>query len=287
MKKQLLIGLSFLSLVACSEENDDHYGTVDPKNNAFYSYDLAAANQSNKLIKKSYQIDKNNDLLIAYNEKPVLQTEALRNFITSNGISTIFPPQNTAGAYMVGRKAIFNDRVLEYEPYNLEQRTTFKLTYQLKKIDLSGLQVSDAVRYFLSQATASTLINDATLEILQALLFASQDKFPSGATCWQKQVQLSTQDYIESYPTQNLAHVSTSSNIQNQGIWQNAAWTAFQPSTEFNLANTRIRHQAREYWGFYHTTREVQVVPSTNELACDLFNESAFKSVDKVLGKVL
>lgn len=188
---------------------------------------------------------------------------------------------------MVGRKAIFNDSVLEYEPYNLEQRITFKLTYQLKKIDLSGLQVSDAVRYFLSQATASTLINDATLEILQALLFASQDKFPSGATCWQKQVQLSTQDYIESYPTQNLAHVSTSSNVQNQGIWQNAAWTAFQPSTEFNLANTRIRHQAREYWGFYHTTREVQVVPSTNELACDLFNESAFKSVDKVLGKVL
>jgi hypothetical protein len=44
-------------------------------------------------------------------------------------------------------------------------------------------------------------------------LFASQDKFPAGATCWQKQVQLSTQDYIESYPTQNLSHVSVGSNI--------------------------------------------------------------------------
>ena len=93
-------------------------------------------------------------------------------------------------------------------PYNLEQRTAFKLTYQLKKIDLSGLEVSDYVRYFLRQATASSFISDVTLEIIQGLLFASQDKFPAGATCWQKQVQLSTQDYIESYPTQNLSHVN-------------------------------------------------------------------------------
>ena len=286
MKKQLLISLSILSLVACTEETDDIYGTVDPQNKAFYSYDLSAANESNKLTKKSYQVDKNNDLLISYTETPKLQTEALRNFITSNGISTIFPPQNTTGAYIVGRKAVFSDSVLEYEPYNLEQRTAFKLTYQLKKIDLSGLDVSNYVRYFLRQATASSFISDVTLEIIQGLLFASQDKFPTGATCWQKQVQLSTQDYIESYPTQNLAHVSTSSSVENQGIWQNASWTAYQPSTEFNLADTRIRHQAREYWGFYHTTREVNPITPTNELACDFFNESAFKSVDKVLSRV-
>ncbi|ENV38991.1 hypothetical protein F959_00126 [Acinetobacter venetianus RAG-1 = CIP 110063] len=287
MKKQLLISLSLLSLVACSDENDDIYGTVDPKNKAFYSYDIATANTSNKLTKKSYQVDKNNDLLISYTETPKLQTEALRNFITNNGISTIFPPQNTNAAYIVGRKAIFSDTVLEYEPSNLEQRTSFKLTYQLKKIDLSGLDVSNYVSYFLTQASASSLISDATLQIIQALLLSTQDKFPSGATCWQKQVQLSTQDYIESYPTQNLSHVSTNSNIQNQGIWQNAAWTAFQPNTEMNLADTRIRHQSREYWGFYHNTREVNAVSPANELACDFFNESAFKSVDRVLSKVL
>ncbi|RZG83133.1 hypothetical protein [Acinetobacter venetianus] len=286
MKKQLLISLSLLSLVACSDENDDIYGTVDPKNKAFYSYDIATANTSNKLTKKSYQVDKNNDLLISYTETPKLQTEALRNFITNNGISTIFPPQNTNAAYIVGRKAIFSDTVLEYEPSNLEQRTSFKLTYQLKKIDLSGLDVSDYVNYFLTQASASSSISDATLQIIQALLLSTQDKFPSGATCWQKQVQLSTQDYIESYPTQNLSHVSTNSNIQNQGIWQNAAWTAFQPNTEMNLADTRVRHQSREYWGFYHNTREVNAVSPTNELACDFFNESAFKSVDRVLSKV-
>lgn len=287
MKKQLLISLSLLSLVACSDENDDIYGTVDPKNKAFYSYDIATANTSNKLTKKSYQVDKNNDLLISYTETPKLQTEALRNFITNNGISTIFPPQNTNAAYIVGRKAIFSDTVLEYEPSNLEQRTSFKLTYQLKKIDLSGLDVSNYVSYFLTQASASSSISDATLQIIQALLLSTQDKFPSGATCWQKQVQLSTQDYIESYPTQNLSHVSTNSNIQNQGIWQNAAWTAFQPNTEMNLADTRIRHQSREYWGFYHNTREVNAVSPANELACDFFNESAFKSVDRVLSKVL
>ncbi|MEG2128237.1 MAG: hypothetical protein RRZ32_03660 [Acinetobacter sp.] len=286
MKKILLINLSFLSLVACSDENNDIYGTVDPKNKAFYSYDFAVANTSNKLTKKSYQVDKNNDLLITYTETPKLQTEALRNFITSNGISTILPPQNSSGAYIVGRKATLNDTVLEYEPYNLEQRTAFKLTYQLKKIDLSGLSVSDYISYFLTQAQASSTISDATLQIIQALLLSTQDKFTSGAVCWQKQVQLSTQDYIESYPTQNLAHISTSSAIQNQGIWQNAMWTAFQPSTEFNLADTRIRHQAREYWGFYHTTREVNPIIPTNELACDFFNESAFKSADKVLSRV-
>lgn len=287
MKKQLLISLSLLSLVACSDENDDIYGTVDPKNKAFYSYDIATANTSNKLTKKSYQVNKNNDLLISYTETPKLQTEALRNFITNNGISTIFPPQNTNAAYIVGRKATFSDTVLEYEPSNLEQRTSFKLTYQLKKIDLSGLDVSNYVSYFLTQASASSSISDATLQIIQALLLSTQDKFPSGATCWQKQVQLSTQDYIESYPTQNLSHVSTNSNIQNQGIWQNAAWTAFQPNTEMNLADTRIRHQSREYWGFYHNTREVNAVSPANELACDFFNESAFKSVDRVLSKVL
>ena len=36
MKKQALIILSLLSLVACSDENNDIYGTVDPKNKAFY-----------------------------------------------------------------------------------------------------------------------------------------------------------------------------------------------------------------------------------------------------------
>ncbi len=41
MKKQLLISLSILSLVACTEEIDDIYGTVDPQNKAFYSYDLS------------------------------------------------------------------------------------------------------------------------------------------------------------------------------------------------------------------------------------------------------
>lgn len=85
----------------------------------------------------------------------------------------------------MGRKTVFNDSVLEYEPYNLEQRTAFKLTYQLKKVDLSGLAVSDYIRYFLRQATASSFISDVTLDIIQGLLFATQDKFPSGATCWQ------------------------------------------------------------------------------------------------------
>ncbi|KKW78179.1 hypothetical protein AAV96_10800 [Acinetobacter sp. AG1] len=286
MKKFLLINLSLLSLVACSDENNDIYGKVDPKNKVFYSYDFAAANTSNKLTKKSYQVDKNNDLLISYTETPKLQTEALRNFITSNGISTILPPQNTTGAYMVGRKAIFNHTVLEYEPYNLEQRTVFKLTYQLKKIDLSGLDVSDYIGYFLRQATSSSFISDITLDIIKGILFASQDKFPAGATCWQKQVQLSSQDYIESYPTQNLSHVSVGSSIIRQDIWQNAAWTAFTPNTEFNLADTRIRHQSREYWGFYHTTREVNPIAPTNELACDFFNESAFNSANNVLSRV-
>lgn len=285
MKKQLLMGLSVLSLVACGDENDNNYGTVDPKNKTFYSYDLAKFNSSNKLSKKLYQVDKNSDLLVSYNETPELQTEALRNFITKDGISTIFPPQNITGAYIIGRKAIFSDNVLEYEPSNLDQKTVFKLTYQLKKVDLSGLQVSEYIRYFLRQVTASSSMNEATLQILEAILF-SQDKFASGATCWQKQVQLSTQDYIESYPTQNLVSVSTSSNIQNQGIWQNAAWTAFQPSKELNLADTQIRHQAQEYWGFYHTNREVNPVSLTNELACDFFNESAFNNVEKALGRV-
>ena len=54
-----------------------------------------------------------------------------------------------------------------------------------------------------------------------------------------------------------------------------------------NLADTRIRHQSREYWGFYHNTREVNAVSPANELACDFFNESAFKSVDRVLSKAL
>jgi uncharacterized protein YcfL len=35
MKKFLLINLSLLSLVACSDENNDIYGKVDPKNKAF------------------------------------------------------------------------------------------------------------------------------------------------------------------------------------------------------------------------------------------------------------
>jgi hypothetical protein len=66
---------------------------------------------------------------------------------------------------------------------------------------------------------------------------------------WQKQVQLSTQDYIESYPTQNLSHVSVGSNIIRQDIWQNAAWTAFQPNTEFNLADSLKKSQASSFVG--------------------------------------
>ena len=96
---------------------------------------------------------------------------------------------------------------------------------------------------------------------------------------------MSTQDYIESYPTQNLSHVSVGSNIIRKDIWQNAAWTTFTPNTEFNLADARIRHQSCEYLGFYHTAREVNPIAPTNELACDFFNGSAFKSVDKLLNK--
>lgn len=283
MKKQLLICIAILSLVACTDENDDRSSAA--KNEGFYSYDLTNVNSSQKIPQKFYQVDKNSDLLVSYNETPTLQTEALRNFITKDGISTIFPPQNTTGAYIIGRKATFSDTILEYEPYNLDQKTTFKLTYQLKKVDLSGLDVSIYIRYFLRQVTASSFIDEVTLQILEAILF-SPDKFPSGATCWQKQVQLSTQDYIESYPTQNLEHVSASNNVQNQGIWQNAAWTVFEPNVGFNLANTRVHYQGKEHWGFFHTTREINPVSPTNELACDFFNESAFKSVDKQLGKL-
>ncbi|ENW91309.1 hypothetical protein [Acinetobacter dispersus] len=283
MKKQLLICIAILNLVACTDENDDSSNAA--KNEGFYSYDLTNVNSSQKIPQKFYQVDKNSDLLVSYNETPELRTEALRNFITKDGISTIFPPQNTTGAYIIGRKATFSDTILEYEPYNLDQKTTFKLTYQLKKVDLSGLDVSIYIRYFLRQVTASSFIDEVTLQILEAILF-SPDKFPSGATCWQKQVQLSTQDYIESYPTQNLEHVSASNNVQNQGIWQNAAWTVFEPNVGFNLANTRVHYQGKEHWGFFHTTREINPVSPTNELACDFFNESAFKSVDKQLGKL-
>ena len=283
MKKQLLICIAILNLVACTDENDDSSSAA--KNEGFYSYDLTNVNSSQKIPQKFYQVDKNSDLLVSYNETPELRTEALRNFITKDGISTIFPPQNTTGAYIIGRKATFSDTILEYEPYNLDQKTTFKLTYQLKKVDLSGLDVSIYIRYFLRQVTASSFIDEVTLQILEAILF-SPDKFPSGATCWQKQVQLSTQDYIESYPTQNLEHVSASNNVQNQGIWQNAAWTVFEPNVGFNLANTRVHYQGKEHWGVFHTTREINPVSPTNELACDFFNESAFKSVDKQLGKL-
>ena len=97
---------------------------------------------------------------------------------------------------------------------------------------------------------------------------------------------MSTQDYIESYPTQNLSHVSVGSNIIRQDIWQNAARTAFQPNTEFNLADARIRHQSCEYLGFYHTAREVNPIAPTNELACDFFHEPAFKSTEQALSRV-
>lgn len=286
MKKQLLICMSVLSLVACTEENDDIYGVVDPKNKGFYSYDIESARASKALIKKVYQVDKDKILSLTYSETPKLRTEALRNFLTKDEISTILPPQNTAGEYLIGTKVIFNDSVLEYEPYNFGQKASFKLSYQLQKVDLSGLNVADYIRYFMNQASASASISDVTLQIIQNLIFSTQDKFPSGATCWQKQVQLSTQDYIESYPTQNLTHVSIDSNIQNQGVWQNAAWTAFQPNTELNLADTRIRYQAKEHWGFFHNEREVNTAQPNNVLACDFFNESAFKQVDRILGRV-
>lgn len=286
MKKQLLICMSVLSLLACTDENDDIYGGVDSNNKGFYSYDIEASNASNALIKKVYQVDKDKILSLTYSETPKLRTEALRNFLTKDEISTILPPQTTVGAYLIGTKAIFNDSVLEYEPYNFGQKASFKFTYQLQKIDLSGLNVSDYIGYLFTQARDIPLMSDATLQIIQALLFSTQDKSPSGATCWNKQVQFSTQNYIELYPTQSLSHVSTNSNILNQGIWQNAAWTAFQPNTEFKLADTRIRYQAKEHWGFFHNEREVNTAQPNNVLACDFFNESAFKQVDRILGRV-
>ncbi|MDH0032757.1 MULTISPECIES: hypothetical protein [unclassified Acinetobacter] len=287
MKKQLLICMGVLGLTACGGGDDAIYEIVDPSSKAsFFSYDIATAKAGDDLTKKTYQVDKDKNFIVNYSQAPKLQTEATRNFLTKDELSQISPPQNTTGAYWVGDNAIFNDTVLEYEPYNFGNKTPFKLSYQLKKIDLSGQEIADYLDYFYTQAQRSTKVGDTTLGLIKSLTVATTDKFPNNAVCWQKQVQLSTQDYIEFYPTQALDHVSTNNTVLGAGTWQNAGWTVYQPSDTQNLADTRVLYQNKEYWGFAHAQKEVNDAQPNSVLACDFFNDTAFKSVDKVLNKV-
>lgn len=280
--------MGVLGLTACGGGDDAIYEIVDPSSKAsFFGYDIATAKAGDDLTKKTYQVDKDKNFIVNYSQTPKQQTESLRSFLTRDEVSGFLPPQNTANAYLIGERTIFNDTVLEYEPSNFGRKVPFKLTYQLRKIDLSGQNVSDYLKYFLSQANDSPSVSDVTLTAIRTLITTTKlEKFPANTACWQKVTQLASQDYIEFYPPQSVNTVSNNSTIQFQDTWQTANWTLYQPHPDLNLANVRIRKSNQENWGFFHQVREVNATQPNDVLACDFFNETAFKTVDKALNTV-
>ncbi|OTG69410.1 hypothetical protein B9T25_02180 [Acinetobacter sp. ANC 4470] len=281
MKNISAVLLSTLFLTACGGGGSgDSSGVVEQSaTKTFYSYEVQADVDVTHLNQKKYHIDQMNHLSIHYSEKPLYQTEAIRNFLIEDAISTISPPQKADGSYWIGENSSFNDTTLAYQPSNLASSHPLKFTYQLKKIGLSGFYMTDYVKYLLRQAKSTPNVSDATLQHLHRLIDSGNTAtFKSDAVCWQKLAVLSNQDYMDFNPN-SLSHYS--GTVVNQGVWNNIPWKQYEPFIADPTKYATFSYENRDYGAIYHTQNETLVMTADGSLQCDFLNESALNSINK------
>lgn len=283
MKKTIFFVINALILTACGGGSDDSSVYQPPAKiyaiDTFSGeYDLTSLLVFSAVYTnyKIYNFDSNKDFFVKYSDRPVFKTEALRNFVTQENISTIVPPQMESYQFLIGEKVNFDEETLRYTASNYIAFKPLVLSWKYKKIDVSGQLIESDKNNPMHMIRKSP-----NAEVFAAILgvgYGTSNIFPEGSICWQKQTAQSSQEYIEFYPEKIIRHVREDSEIQRSGLWNKVSWVEFKIDiNEPERANVKLIIDDKIYWGFYHPLNETFII-EPNQLSCDYMNEIAFKA---------
>ncbi len=232
---------------------------------------------------KTYEFDFNNNFSVKYTNTPIFKTEALRYYLTRDGISKFISQQLQNLEYLIGEQSSFDGETLKYRVNNYVSPTALMLSWKYKKIDISGMPIKSD-----QNNPVHTIVKSPNANIMTSILgigYQPSDVFPKGSICWQKQSAQNSQEYIEFYPEKIIRHVSEQSTIQKTETWNNISWVQYQNDlTELDRANIKLLINDKTYWGIYHPINE-SFTHENNSLACDFMNETAFNAVKMIFGK--
>ncbi|MBO3655270.1 hypothetical protein [Acinetobacter bereziniae] len=282
MRKGFVISIISLILISCG--GSDNSSGYQPPSKIYAidtfsgEYDLTSLLIFSAIYTnyKTYSFDSNRNFLVNYSDRPIFRTEVLQNIITQENISTIMPPQLENYQFLIGEQANFNEGNLQYTMINYLAPKSLILSWNYKKIDVSGKSIET------DQNNPMHVIRKSpNAEIFAAIIgigYSQSEVFPEGSVCWQKQTAQANQEYIEFYPEKVIRHVSEESQIQRSGQWNKASWIEFETDmNEPERANIKLDIDGKVYWGFYHRLNEKFII-DPNKLTCDYMNETAFKA---------
>lgn len=232
---------------------------------------------------KKYQLDHHQNLSIQY-LKGTASSNIPKTYVTQHGLSNFTSPSIGNNEYRVGKNASFDGIQLVYEVGDHQAKDALKLSEAFKKIDVSNLPLMS------DQSNPVHQLNRSVEgQILAALLGLGdmEQKFPQGASCWQKTSQKSNQDYIEFYSDDDPPHVDENSAVIKTGQWGNVSWTQFiADENQKQMADVNVNIEGKVYWGFYHPQDEVFPI-QPNQFTCDFMNEIAYIAATQRLDKLL
>ena len=282
MRKGFLISIFSLILISCG--GSDSSSVYQPPSKIYAidtftgEYDLTSLLVFSAIYTnyKTYSFDSNRDFFVNYSDRPIFRTEALRNIITHENISTIMPPQIENYQFLIGEQANFNEDNLQYTMSNYLGPKSLILSWNYKKIDVSGKSIEADKNNPMHAIRKSP--NAEVFAAIMGIGYSRSEVFPDGSACWQKQTAQANQEYIEFYPEKVIRHVTEDSQIQRSGQWNKASWIEFETDmNEPERANVKLDIDDKVYWGFYHRLNEKFTI-DPNKLNCDYMNETAFKA---------
>ncbi|MFH4158703.1 hypothetical protein [Acinetobacter bereziniae] len=274
MKKGFLISIMSLILISCG-------GSDDSKNESdkFDTLYLFQGGSSNLFPRaKTYQIKENKNLLV----QDTSIEETSKYYLTQNAISTFSSPQLDQNTFLLGESATFDGAKLQYSVSNYIAERPLVLSYQYKKIDVSGQLLTDDIYNPIRQMNSS-----ATGQILVAILglgYSPNKVFPKGSICWQSLSANSSQEYIEFLPYIVDAKIFANLEIEATGNWSNVVWTRFKDKENTLYYNVKLTIDGKDYQGKYHPQNEF-FYHKTDELTCNWMNHTAYKAVNQPFEK--
>lgn len=277
MKKTIFFIVNVLILTACGGGSDDSKSESD-KFDTLYSFQGGGINFLSGA--KTYHINENKNLLV----QDASIEETSKYYLTQNAISTFTSPQLDQNTYLLGESATFDGAKLQYSVSNYIAERPLVLSYQYKKIDVSGQLITDDIYNPIRQMRSSAA-GQILLTILGLDYSPKHEVFPKGSICWQSLSDNSNQEYIEFLPYIVDAKVFADLEIEATGNWNNVAWTRFKDKENTLYSNVKLTIDGNDYRGKYHPQNEF-FYHKSDELACSWMNGIAYKAANQPFEKM-
>lgn len=281
-------------LTACGGESNEKNSSIPKEQIPFNLYSIdgfTGEYDINELLlfsamyvnPKTYSFDANKKLYISYQNLPIFKTEVLKQIITPTKIFSTKSQHIKSYNYLIGEQANFDGQKLKYTLNDASSSEMLTLSWEYKKIDVSGKPIIDDLNNPIHRMKKS--VNSEIVASVYGVGYTDSDVFPQGAVCWQKKLAQSNQEYIDYYPERIIRHVGEEREILRTGQWNNADWIEFQSDdSDLELANVKLEIDGKVYWGFYHIIYE-NFILKPDQLSCDFMNEIAYKAAIPKLDK--